>query len=236
MEWSDEHDVLLCREILTTEPFKAERRTPQRGQLWQSVADHLNCIPEPKFKVSKRAVRERFTLLAEKFKKKMKAEEKALGIDTEMSELDVLLEEIVEKEEEFDKDQSEHKAKEDQSKAEAYDMRLKAMETLKESTKRRSEEDEKQLPKTKRGSEALDYLREKMDGDKYLREKDLEIKVKEQERDEQRQKLAEDQHKDMMATMNRQQQEMQQMQMRFFEQQHQQNNLLLALFQKALTK
>ncbi|XP_068672956.1 golgin subfamily A member 6-like protein 22 [Montipora capricornis] len=236
MEWSDEHDVLLCREILTTEPFKAKRRTPQRGQLWQSVADHLNCIPEPKFKVSKRAVRERFTLLAEKFKKKMKAEEKASGIDTEMSELDVLLEEIVEKEEEFDKDQSEHKAKEDQSKAEAYDMRLKAMESLKESKKRRSEEDEKQLPKKKRGSEALDYLREKMDGDKYLREKEFEIKVKEQERDEQRQKLAEDQHKDMMAMMNRQQQEMQQMQMRFFEQQQQQNNLLLALFQKALTK
>ena len=93
------------------------------------MADHLNCIPEPKFKVSKRAVCERFTLLAEKFK--------ALGIDTEMSELDVLLEEIVEKEEEFDKDQSKHKAKEDQSKAEAYDMRLKAMESLKESKKRR---------------------------------------------------------------------------------------------------
>lgn len=236
MEWSDEHDVLLCREILTSEPFKAKRRTPQRGQLWQSVADHLNCVPEPKFKVSKRAVRERFTLLAEKFKKKMKAEEKASGIDTEMNELDVLLEEIVEKEEEFDKDQSEHKAKEDQSKAEANDMRLKAMKSLKESKKRRSEEHEKQLPKKKRGSEALDYLREKMDGDKYLREKELDIKVKEQERDEQRQKLADDQHKDMMAMMNRQQQEMQQMQMRFFDQQQQQNNLLLALFQKALTK
>ena len=128
------------------------------------------------------------------------------------------------------------KSQEDQSKAEAYDMKLKAMESLKESKKRRTEEDEKQLPKKKRGSEALDYLREKMDGDKYLREKEFEIKVKEQERDEQRQKLAEDQHKDMMAMMNRQQQEMQQMQMRFFEQQQQQNNQLLALFQKALTK
>ena len=46
MEWSDEHDVLLCREILTTEPFKAKRRTPQRGQLWQSVADHLKSQKE----------------------------------------------------------------------------------------------------------------------------------------------------------------------------------------------
>ena len=141
-----------------------------------------------------------------------------------------------EKKKSLTKNQSEHKAKEDQSKAEANDMSLKAMESLKQSKKRRSEEHEKQLPKKKRGSEALDYLREKMDGDKYLREKELEIKVKEQERDEQRQMLAQDQHKDMMAMMNRQQQEMQQMQMRFFEQQQQQSNLLLTLFQKSLTK
>lgn len=43
----------------------------------------------------------------------MKVEEKVLGIDIEMSELDVLFEEIVEKEEEFDKDQFEYKVKED---------------------------------------------------------------------------------------------------------------------------
>ena len=51
-------------------------------------------------------------MLPEKFKKKTKAEEKASEIDTEMNQLDVLLEEIGEKEEEFDIDQSEHKAKE----------------------------------------------------------------------------------------------------------------------------
>ena len=89
MEWSDKHDVLLCREILITEPFQAKRRTPQLEQLWQSVADHVNSIPEPKFKVSKRAVRERFTLLAEKFKKKTKAEKKASGTDTKVTELNV---------------------------------------------------------------------------------------------------------------------------------------------------
>ena len=37
----------------------------------------------------------------------------------------------MEKEEEFDKDQSKHKAKEDQSKAEANNMRLRVMESLK---------------------------------------------------------------------------------------------------------
>ena len=66
-----------------------------------------------------------------------------------------------------------------------------------------------------------------MDEEKHLREQELEIKKKDQERDAQRQKLAKDQHRNMIAMMN-QQREMQQ--------QQQQNNLLLALFQKAFTK
>ena len=70
MEWTDCHDILLCREILLVEPFKAKQRTQQRGQLWQSVAEHLNDISEPQFKVSKRGVRDRYNLLAEKLKKK----------------------------------------------------------------------------------------------------------------------------------------------------------------------
>ena len=60
--------------------------------MWQIVADHPDSISEPKFQVTKRAVRKRFPLLAEQFKKKMKAEEEASGIDTEMTELDVPLE------------------------------------------------------------------------------------------------------------------------------------------------
>ena len=89
MEWSDEHDMLLSREILTSEPFKAKRRTPEWGQLWQSVADHLNCIPERKFKVSNKSCTWAL-YIAEKFKNKMTAEVKASGIDTEINELDYL--------------------------------------------------------------------------------------------------------------------------------------------------
>ena len=49
MEWTDCHNILLCREILLVEPFKAKQRTQQCGELWQSVAEHLNDISEPKF-------------------------------------------------------------------------------------------------------------------------------------------------------------------------------------------
>lgn len=95
--------------------------------MWQTVGDHPDSISEPKFQVTKRAVRKRFTLLAEQFKKKMKAEEEASGIDTEMTELDVPLEKKKEKEE-FDQDQLMDKAKEEQSKVDVNYMRLKAME------------------------------------------------------------------------------------------------------------
>ena len=50
----------------------------------------------PWFKVSKRAVRERYTLLSEKFTAKMKDEEKASGIECALSEVEKPLEEIAE--------------------------------------------------------------------------------------------------------------------------------------------
>lgn len=48
--------------------------------------------------VSKRAVRERYTLMSEKIKAKMRDEEKASGIEGDLSEVEKALEEIAEKE------------------------------------------------------------------------------------------------------------------------------------------
>ena len=53
------------------------------------------------FNVTQRAVRVRFKLLSERFKKKMAAEEGACGINPEGSELDVLVQEILAKEEAY---------------------------------------------------------------------------------------------------------------------------------------
>ena len=53
------------------------------------------------FNVTQRAVRVRFKLLSERFKKKMAAEEGAFGINPEVSELDVLVQEILAKEEAY---------------------------------------------------------------------------------------------------------------------------------------
>lgn len=67
--------------------------------MWNEIASNLNGLVELKFKVTKRSVRDRLTLLQEKYKAKMRQEERASGIDCEETELDIALEEILEKRE-----------------------------------------------------------------------------------------------------------------------------------------
>ena len=98
MEWTEDHDHSLCQEILALEPFKAKKGSRARGQIWDEIASNLNSLENPRFKVTKRSVRERYTLLIEKLKKKLKEEEKASGIETDMNDVEKALEEILEKE------------------------------------------------------------------------------------------------------------------------------------------
>ena len=93
MEGMEEHDNCLCQEILVLEPFKYKKGSNSRSQIWEKIANNLNGLKLPRFKVSKRAVRERHTLLSEKFKSKMKDKEKASGIKCNLSELEKALEE-----------------------------------------------------------------------------------------------------------------------------------------------
>ena len=64
MEWTAAHDVLLCREMLAINPFKAKQKTIQRTKMWETIVHHLEQIEEPSFKVSVRSIRDRYTLLA----------------------------------------------------------------------------------------------------------------------------------------------------------------------------
>ena len=68
--------------------------------MWDQAAENLAKTTRPAFKKSldKRAVQERYRLLTEKFKKRMAKERKESGINPTMSELDVLVEELVERE------------------------------------------------------------------------------------------------------------------------------------------
>ena len=101
MEWSEEHDIQLCREIMVTNPFSAKRKTLDRKRLWETIARNLVKINTPKLKtsLSERSVRERYMRIVQRYKTKTNDEMKASGISPEQSELDVLLEELTEREE-----------------------------------------------------------------------------------------------------------------------------------------
>ena len=138
MIWTDKHDVLLCREILAKNPCICFwKRSPQSGQLWLQVAENLAQIREPNFKGDwdRRAVRDRYNLSW-----KLKYEEKASGIETNISEVELLLEQLIEYEDAAEGlqkaniEENKNKAMEDRENAKH--MRLKAMEELAE-TKRR---------------------------------------------------------------------------------------------------
>ena len=92
--------LVLCRELLVINPFQAKYKTTARAKLWDQAAENLAKTTRPAFKKSldKRAVQERYRLLTEKFKKRMAKERIESGINPTMSELDVLVEELVERE------------------------------------------------------------------------------------------------------------------------------------------
>lgn len=147
------HDILLCRELLAINPFKAKGKTIQRTKIWEMVVQHREEIHEPPFKVTVRAVRDRYSLLSKKFRKRMASEQKASGISPEMSELDILLEE--------------HPGVEDQSEE----------KRLSETTRRKSQEENQPKKKARRStSDTIEYLKQRNDAEFALRREELQLK------------------------------------------------------------
>ena len=84
MEWTEQYDNYLCQEIPVPEPFEAKKGSIVRGQIWDKIANNLNSLQHPQFRVTKRSVRERITLLS--------------GMNTDLGDVEKALEEIAEKE------------------------------------------------------------------------------------------------------------------------------------------
>lgn len=60
MEWTAEHNVLMLRETVVNDIFSFKKGSVSRGDAWESVAEKLNEIDSPKFRIKdKRSVRER---------------------------------------------------------------------------------------------------------------------------------------------------------------------------------
>ena len=147
----------------------------------------------------------------------------ASGISPEPTELERLLEEIVERSETVDqsREEEDEKTKEKirKEQEQAKDVWLKAMESLSEAKKGSEGDAMSSPPKPKRrrsnGTEMVAYLRERAAEDVSLKEKDLELKAEQVEKEADRQQLFDRQHNGLMGMLLKQQQQKQQ-----FQQQH----------------
>ena len=42
VEWTDEHDILLLREIIASELFQFKKGSPDRGKIWETIHERSN--------------------------------------------------------------------------------------------------------------------------------------------------------------------------------------------------
>lgn len=231
MKWTEDHDIMLCREVLVVQPFQYRPKSAERGNAWTSVACELNKIQEIRFAVSQKAVRDRLKLLIERFKRKMREEETASGICPEESELDQalysILEIMEEAEQQYDKSANE-KQKQVDDRKNAEEFRSRAMETFAESKKRESENEGSQpKPRKKRasGGETLVYLQEKAEKEFEIRKAELEIKKKEIESNKEVQVSLQKQQQQQFMEFQKTMMEQSQQQQAMMQQQMQQQSL-----------
>ena len=180
MQWTREPDILLCREVLALEVYKHKKGTNEAGRLSDEFAKNLRGCQTVRFKsnLSQRAVRERFNLIQGRFKENEKSELAASGISVpEQDELNVLLEDIAERERDTIAEASEKKG---QEKATAEDIRNQALERMGQTKKRKSEDGQEPKERKSRGSsnEALQFMQEKAESGKTFREEQLKIRKK----------------------------------------------------------
>ena len=240
MCWTAQHDLLLLRETILINPFQSRKGSPERGQHWKAIADNLNSIPDPKFSVDQRSVRDHLALLEKKFKKKMTDQiKKGTGSSPEPSESDIAMEQIIEMQEAsqlaYENESESKKEQLESERLKAEDIRKKAMEKLGDTKKRKGNDtgESKPTKKSRRtGSDAIEYLKSKSESDMLVRTEELEIKKQQQQIERERNNLLAAQQAEMQLFQQRMEQQQQWQQQQLC----QQNQMLLALLEKLVNK
>ena len=81
MAWTDDHDILLLREMIASELFQFKEGSPDRDKIWESIQERLNKLDHPKFTIKeRRGVRDRWNLLQAKLKLIQREELQSSGI------------------------------------------------------------------------------------------------------------------------------------------------------------
>lgn len=186
--WKKEHEQCFVRELLVIEPYMHRPKSTERGQSWRLLMENLNKLEKPKFRVTVRSVRDKFTKMVAKYKKIENDETTASGItgkefDEVYRGMTDILERIDEAKLIWETENAKEKTQQSLEKAKAEDMRKKATESLSETRNRKEEDGEEEInPKRKRKSteafglvqEGLKIKKEALDREMRLREAELE--------------------------------------------------------------
>lgn len=249
MTWTSEKDEALCKQILLMEPFRFRPRTKESGNAWSQVAEDLKQITSLNMNVDQRAVRDRYKILKSHFLQKMREEEKGSGIaPPELTPVEAALEEIIEKEKEFEKqygsEDSDKKEKAEKDRKTGEEMRQESLETFAETKKRKllnDEEDDTEAPKVRKnrrsGTDTLAYLKEKSDKEMESKKEELQMKKKLQEEQLMEQRSMRQQQAHMVEAFSAMQQSMHmqlQQQTQLQQQQQQQNNQFMMMMMQMI--
>ena len=248
--WNPEKDLCLLKEIAGEGVLQQKAKSRERGTSWLNVANKL--APSfPNSEITSRAVRDRYKTLERKNKFKNAEEERGTGLGgEELTEGEMLLEELIDIEEEterrIEEQNEEKKAAADRDRGQALEMRQRALERVGETRKRGQEKEEREKKRRKSG-ETFDWLREKSAMDRKLKEEELKERREERENQKEERVMFVQQLKAMQDTnvsqlshfIQRQEQQQHQQQQQFammqqqvitiFQQQQPQTKLLIDL-------
>ena len=186
-------------------------------------------------------MRDRFNILAKRVKAKLSKEERESGGgESDLSETERLVKELIVLSEESEKRNKAKREAMANEKKQALEMRDKALERLGETRKRNEEgkEEEKQTVTKKRrrsGGETLEWLRERAAVDTEMKER--EMKEKREERETQKNYIKEmeamrQQQNEQVKLMQQQMLHLVQQQQQYQQQQHQQQQQQFVLLQQ----
>ena len=247
MVWSKAKDLQLLKQIAAEGVLTHKQRSKERGTKWQKLADNISVSVG--HDITSRAARDRYNMLAKKYRARMAREERATGEGgEELTEDESLLEELIDMEDETEKQmENENEAKNkriDQERVQALEMRERAMERLGQTRKRVGEArgNGKPAQRRRRSGDMMEWLQERVELEKEEKElKHAEKKAQRMQHAEMMQIMQQSQQQFSMQIklseqhlqqQMQQQQHMQQQLMALMQQQQQQTQLLARMLEK----
>jgi myosin heavy subunit len=185
MVWKQDMDKVLLQEMVAEGVLHHKPKSRNRGISWQRVVDKVNALPN--FEVNVKSVRDRFKLLAKKHKVKMGKQERSTGGGSvDLSELEILLEDLTEIEDDTnqraEEECREKKISEDEDRVKALEMRKRAMESIGE-TRERLGKTSSEERKRRSAKKSMEFLEKAIEKKQKMQEE--EKKAREEERQEQ---------------------------------------------------